>query len=202
MILILVGLLLACGCGVIAVGYFGWGAMKKIAGPIAGCAVNFEATRDGIVEYARAHGGRLPNAATWQEDVKEYVKRQLDRQKEIQEVLDAKLMNTDSDWGCFVSSTRMTGIAFNADLSGKLLTEISEPWNTPLVFEIEKPKKNAAEKYSPLPKSSSPTIMGEPRGWIWMPVDGEMKGMSEGGNWNVRSSRNNRGEDGDETGEK
>ena len=201
-ILILVGLLLACGCGVIAIGYFGWGAMKKIAGPIAGCAINFEATRDGILEYARAHDGRLPNAETWQEDVKDYVKRHLDRAKEVQDVLDAKLMNTENEWGCYLTSTRTTGIAFNSDLSGKLLTDVKDPFSTPLVFEIEKPRKNAAEKYTPLPESRSPTIMGEPRGGIWMPVDGEMKGMTEGGNWNMRSSTGNRGEVSADPGEK
>ena len=200
-ILILVGLLLACGCGVIAIGYFGWGAMKKMVGPMAGCAVNFEATRDGILEYAKDHDGRLPNAATWQDDVKEYVKRHLQKEKEVQQVLDAKVMNTDTEWGCYVSETRTTGIAFNSDLSGKLLTDVKEPWSTPMVFEIEKPRKNAAEKYAPLPDSSSPTIMGEPRGWIRMPVNGQMQGMSEGSNWNMRSNRRNRSDPDPDPGE-
>lgn len=197
MILILVGLLLACGCGVVALGYFGFGAMKKIAGPIAGCSINFKATRDGILEYARAHDGRLPNAETWQDDVKDYVRRQLTslqtQEREVQEFINAKVMNPDADWGCYVHETRTTGIAFNSDLSGKLLTDIKDPWNTPLVFEIEKPRKNAAEKYAPLPESSSPTIMGEPRGWIRMPVDGRMQGMTEGGDWDMGGSGGNRG---------
>lgn len=196
-VLILVGLVLVCGCGAVAIGWFGWGAMKKMVGPMAGCAINFEATRDGIMQYAQAHGGRLPNAATWQDDVKEYVKKELQKAKEVQDVLDAKLMNTDADWGCYIHESRTTGIAFNADLSGKLLTEVQDRWSTPLVFEIEKPRKNAAEKYVPLPKSSSPTIMGEPRGWIRMPLEGDMQGMSEGGNWRMNATSGGREPDPD-----
>jgi hypothetical protein len=176
--------------------------MKKIVGPMAGCAVNFEATRDAIREYAKDHDGRLPNAATWQDDIKEYVNRQLQHKKEVEEMLDAKVMNTEADWGCYINETRTTGIAFNSDLSGKLLTDVKEPWNTWIIFEIEKPRKNAAEKYVPLPNSSSPTMMGEPRGWIRMPLDGPMQGMTQGGNWNVRSGRRNRDETNEDAGEK
>ena len=192
-ILIIVGLILFCGCGVAILGYFGWGFMKKATGPIIGCTINFEATRDAVLEYAKDHGGRLPKAATWQDDVRSYVVKNLKRDRDIQNVqnvLDAKVMNPDGDWGCFISETQTTGIAYNSEVAGKLLTEIADPYATVLIFEMEKPAKNAARKYEPLPMMSSPKMFGQPRGWIRYPVTGEMQGIQgNNGSWRVRSGR-------------
>src|ERR1044071_9441915 len=94
-IFIIVGLVLLCGCGVAIVGYFGWGFVKKATGPMVGCAINFEATRDAILDYTKDHGGKLPKAETWQDDVRSYVEKELKRDKEVQDVkniLDAKIM--------------------------------------------------------------------------------------------------------------
>lgn len=184
-ILIIVGLILACGCGAVVISYMSCGAFKKLVGPMAGCMISFEATRDGILEYARENGGRLPKAETWQDDIREYVRKGLKREMEMQQMFDAKTMNPDGDWGCYASDTELTGIAFNSDLSGKLLSEVQNPEGTMLIFEIEKPRKNAAEKYQPLPNDRSPKIMGEPRGWIRYPVSGEVQGM-QGGNRGFR----------------
>ena len=124
-IFVILGVIVACGCGVVALSWAGCGAFKnfmgKVAGPIAGCAINFEAARDAVLDYAKDHGGRLPKAETWQDDVRQYVKKHLAKAEEIPDFINAKTMKPDGEWGCYVNSSRSTGMAFNIELSGKLL---------------------------------------------------------------------------------
>lgn len=176
---IILGLIGFCVIGVIALGFFGFSMAKKVGGPMIGCAINFEAARESIMEYAKEHEGKLPNAATWMDDVRPYIAKHLKKDAEATKLFDAKVMSENGDWGCEGENSKMTGMAFNADLSGKLLTDVKDPFNTILIFEIEAPKKNANEVYQPRPKSTSPTIMGENRGWINVPMEGGMRGMEE-----------------------
>ncbi|HRK21650.1 MAG TPA: hypothetical protein PLX06_07580 [Fimbriimonadaceae bacterium] len=176
---IILGLIAFCILGVVALGFFGFSMAKKVGGPMIGCAINFEAAREGIMEYAKEHEGKLPNAATWMDDVRPYIGKHLKKDADAVKMFGAKVMEENGDWGCPVSDTKMTGMAFNADLSGKLLTDVKDPYNTVLIFEIEAPKKNANEVYQPRPKSTSPTLMGENRGWISMPMEGGMRGMED-----------------------
>lgn len=183
---IILGLVGFCVLAVIALGFFGWSFAKRAVGPIAGCAISFEAARQGILEYAKEHDGRLPKAETWQDDIRQYVVKHLNKERDAQNVIGAKTMKPDGDWGCYVSDTKMTGMAFNVELSGKLLTDVKDPYSTIVIFEIDAPKKNAAEKYQTRPTTGSPTLMGNPRGWIAMPLEGGMRGleeMNEGGRW-------------------
>jgi hypothetical protein len=194
-LIILAALALFCICGFAAFGFFGWSFVKKVGGPIGGCAINFEVTREALMDYAQDHGGRLPNAATWQDDIKEYVRKNLQKHKDVQDIMDFKVMEPEGEWGCYVSSSRTTGMAFNSELSGKLLSEIQSPETTPLLFEIERPRRNAAEPFRERPRSEAPTIMGEPRGWVRVNVRGEVNIKDEewkSGGWNDPSPESSR----------
>lgn len=181
---IILGLVGFCVIGFIVLGFLGFNFFKKNIGPMAGCMVSFQVTRDAVIEYAKSHDGKLPNAATWQDDVKEILRRR------IKEVADQPVFETispDGDWGCKYGDNKMTGIAFNADLSGKALNDVQNAWSTPLIFEIEAPRKNANEKFTQRPVSTSPTLMGEHRGWVVANVEGEVDLHGGGGRWRSSS---------------
>lgn len=187
-ILIILGCLVGFCAIAMIVGYFSCkNLVSKTVGPMAGCAINFEAVRDGIMEYAKEHDGTFPTAANWQDQVKPYVVKALKKSQDAKQAMDwmgMKVMDVDKEWGCFVTDARTTGIAFNSDLSGKKLTDVENAWSTILVFEVESPRRNANEKYVKRPDSTSPTIMGEPRGWIAVPVTGNIEMKGGRGNWN------------------
>lgn len=145
-----------------------WGKMT----PSIGCAIAFEGARDALLEYAAEHDGALPNAESWQDDIRELMRRRLKEEADVP--FDLKIMDPDGDWGCFKDDGKsMTGMAFNSALSGKKLAEISDPATIYLVFEIESPRPNAHEEYKARDNATSPKFMGTPRGWIKVPVKGE-----------------------------
>lgn len=177
---IILGLVGFCVIGFIVLGFLGFRFFKTNIGPMAGCMVSFQVTRDAVLEYAQTHDGKLPNAETWQDDVKEILR------KRIKEVSDQPVFETispDGDWGCKHGDNKMSGIAFNSDLSEKSLKEVQSPWSTPLIFEIEAPRRNAHEKYVAKPVNTSPTMMGEHRGWVVANVEGEVDLHGGAGRW-------------------
>ncbi len=193
---IILGLIGFCLIGIVIAGYFGFTFIKNTALPYAGCMINFEVTRDALVEYAQSHDGKFPNAATWQDDIKDIVGKRL---KDLGDQDMIQTLKPDGEWGCRIDASHSTGIAFNADLSGKKMLELKEPWSTPLVFEVPAPKRNAAQKYAPIPKDQSPKMMGEPRGWFVANVQGEIIPPNAGGNWRGRiETRSSSGSDSSE----
>lgn len=176
--IVLICILVPCA-GLIAVSVLGVNWFKNTIGPLASCAIGFEQVRDSLIEYADKHDGKLPRAETWQDDVRPiYAERVKNPSKEYGPF---KPMEPDGDWGCKVDQS-MTGIAFNSDLSGKVLKDIKDPRTTILIFEIEKALKNAHEPFKSRSKATSPRIMGEHRGWIEIPIEGDAEGFDTNGN--------------------
>jgi hypothetical protein len=173
--LILVGM---CVLAIASVSWFGFQAARSV-GPIAACATTYEALHDALQAYTREHDGKLPSAANWQAEMKPYLVKSLEAtQKEFEgadKFLKMKFMDPDGEWGCYLDDKgTMSGIAFNADLSGKKVDEIASKATTPIFFEIEKPAANAAMTYKDQDPAKSPTIFGEKRGWFvvtWEDVD-------------------------------
>jgi hypothetical protein len=188
-IFIILGLIAFCVIGIVALGFFGMRFASRTVGPMVGCVTNFEFTREALLDYAKDHDGRLPKAETWQDDVKEYVRRRL---KEMEDVpmMDFKSMKADGDWGCYVDETKMTGMAFNSDYSGKLLSEVESALTSPILFEIESPRRNASEKFKVRDPETAPKFMGQSRGWIKVPLRGEVDIEMKDGNWRTRTSSN------------
>ena len=164
---VIVGIL-GIGClGLIGVGFWGFSVVKNELGPMVQCAVGFNMAGKAIKAYAADHGGVLPKAASWQDDVRPYYVKEMAKEKDNP----FGEMPADGMWGCSFKGTS-TGLAYNSDIAGKKLADIKDPNTTALVFEIEKPSLNAHESYKPRDKASGPKIFGDARGWIVVNVSG------------------------------
>lgn len=173
MILAIVFVALACLCLIPGYFLFKLGAVAVKEGlPMAQCGIAFEDVRKALKDYAAEHDGKLPNADTWQDDVRPYYKKAVERHGD--DLGPIKPIAPDAPWGC-TTADGLTGIAFNSALSGKKLADIKDPKATVLVFEIDKASSNAHQEYVERPQSSGPKIMGEHRDWMVLFIEGEPK---------------------------
>jgi hypothetical protein len=186
--------------GLIGLGYLGYGVWQKVA-PMAGCAMAFDEVRKGIQDYADDHDGKLPNAATWQADVKKYVITAM--REDAQQRGPIKAMDVNGPWGCAPTSDREphTGMAFNTDVSSKKIADIKNPRTTVLIFEIPQPAENAHMPYHE-PTQKAPMLFGKPRPWFYMPVRGGAHFKGTGNTWdfsddNEKSSSSDSGDSSD-----
>lgn len=173
--LILVVVFVAFSLVCVVPGYFIYKAVSsgfQQVLPVAECAMAFEDLRTAVLDYAEEHEGTLPDAATWQDDVRPYYKKVVS--KADGERGPFKPMDPDMIWGCRVGDGKRTGIAFNVALSGKKLDAIQAPSDTVLIFEIEESKPNAHEEFRKLDPKTAPTIFGERRDWMVAHVKGDM----------------------------
>lgn len=107
------------------------------------CALAFKMVHTSIEDYAKAHGGKLPDAAKWQDEVTSYYVANVRTHKSDFGPFEA--MDAASPWGCTDDQGRLTGMGFNSDLSGKKIDDIKEKVTTILLFEVAKASLNAHE---------------------------------------------------------
>jgi hypothetical protein len=167
--IILGGVLFCCILPVGIVGGLGFWGFNQAKGTM-GCLFDFQDAQKGMLQYASEHGGKLPKAETWQDDVREDYRKSM-RPKEQSPF---GQMPPDGDWGCKDPNGSMTGMAFNSDLSGKKLADIKDQVSTIMLFETSHPSKNLHQPYKPLDFSTSPKIFGKNRGWLEVPVNGNI----------------------------
>ncbi len=165
--LVVGGVVLCCvlplgGLGIL--GYWGFNSVKGFAG----CMFNFRDAQTAVLKYAHDHGDKLPNAATWQDDVREEFRKSMTPKEQTGPFTE---MSPDGQWGC-TEGGNATGMAFNSALSGKKLSDIKDPYNTVLLFETDQPSKNQHAEYVEKSFLTSPKIVGTHRGWMAVPVDG------------------------------
>lgn len=180
----------------------GAGLMKTQIGPMVSCELRFSQGRDAMLLYAQDNGGRLPLAANWQDAVESYLAKTHVKSEEAMGMKIEPLVG-GKDWGCRLPEGGLTGMAFNKKLSGKKVSDIEDKANTILLFEIPKAKRNASEDYAPLPNSTSPKFMGQPRGWATQPVQGSsdmMEGSHGSARWKIDAKQTDSGEDQSQTG--
>jgi hypothetical protein len=181
-----------CLC-ILPIGGFLWfksNVWNKVA-TLGSCAVGFEDVRLAILDYAKSHDGKLPDAATWQDSVRSYYQDEVNKSgMKDQNIIPT--MNAQGPWGCPpVGEVAGTGMSYNPKLSGKTLKSIDDPYSTVLVFEIPTPTMNAHEEYKDRGKTG-PEFFGTHRDWLVEYMRGDLRGMS--GNSSFRTNRNN-GED-------
>lgn len=171
--LIVGGVVLCCvlPIGLIAGG--GFFAFKKVQGSIT-CAFAFEQIRTSVTDYADANGGKLPTASKWMDQVRPYYEKQVKSAKVEKNPFGTLPVN--GVWGCTDDTGLKTGIAFNSELSNKKLADIKDKASTILIFEVPSAEMNRNEPYKPQPKNTSPKVFGNPRGWIYAPVEGKLDG--------------------------
>ena len=124
-------------------------------------------------EYAKAHDGKLPPAATWQDDIAPYYL--IDKTgKKIPSVPILDFGNPSRDLGCAADAgSPATGMAFNSDLAGKTVTEAYKTPGQILLFEVPQTGRNIARPYK-RPTGTTPLVMGKPRDWLTVPVSGNL----------------------------
>lgn len=166
---ILGGVFGCCILPIVLLGGLGFWGFNKIKG-LAGCMFNYQDMQRALLRYADEHGGKLPNAATWQDDVREDFRKSMTPKQQLGPFEE---MSPDGEWGCKDPDGIMSGMAFNSELSGKKISDIRDQVSTIMIFETAHPGKNLNEPYKPKDFMLSPkTIGGKPRGWIEAPVNG------------------------------
>lgn len=160
--LVLGGIAICC-IGGVALGGFGlFRFFKGTLAPMAECMMSYEAIGKAVTDYADEHQGKLPSAAAWQDELAPYVKKRLAKLQK--EEMPFKVMDPSGEWSCTMGDKK-TGMAFNADLAGTLLSDARKD-DKVVIFEVEQIGRNVSEKYVARDKAASPKLMGERRGWI------------------------------------
>lgn len=152
-----------------------WGQVTSTAS----CFGMFEVASKATHAYAKEHGGKFPNAATWQDDIKPYYTRLYNKFKS-EEMPANMLPPAPGQMLQCVWDGRKTGIAFNIELSEKLVDKIQKPGETPMLFEVDTVGTNLAMKYDPKPKSKAPKLMYNDRDWLVYYVEGERDPFTSG----------------------
>jgi len=155
--------------GTVGAGFFAFNKAKNLVACSAGATELGRA----VLEYADDHDGKLPDAKKWQDEVKPYFARMAaDQQRRVKFI---GTLDPNGVWGCKdESGPGMTGFAFNSELSGKKLTDISNKDETIMIFEVPTAAMNANQPYVEQSQADSPKIMGSPRGWITIAVNGDV----------------------------
>jgi len=172
--IILICVLVPC-IAIVGLGFWGWSFARKNIFPLAGCGFAFAETRAGLLDYAKAHDNKLPDAAKWQDEIRSYVVKAMARHHE--DLGPIKPMDPNKPFGCepMGNAEIGTGISFNSELSGKKLADLKD--NDILIFEIAAPSPNANGPYKDRGETAPP-FMGIPREWIHAPYKGRIRGMN------------------------
>ena len=164
---IALALVLCCCGGGGALFYFGRGVFGKAVGMV-GCSVAMGFQRDGLLKYAEAHGGKLPPAKTWQNDIARYATKLSEKDKEGTPF--AIAASTDD----YCDKSAGTSIVYNAALAGKKVADVKSPYETIALFEASGLGRNKSMVWKEQAFESSPILLQtERRGWIRQPLSGE-----------------------------
>jgi hypothetical protein len=146
------------------------------AGQAMGCMSTFNMAGAAAEAYAVEHGGKLPEAATWQDDIQPYYQRLFDKYKAefegADKFIDGLLPSAAGDVFQCKNSDRTTGVAYNSDIAGKVLKDIKDPDRTVMFFETDTMGRNQAMAYKAMPNSKAPKWMNSSRDWIVWNVSG------------------------------
>lgn len=160
-----VGLVVCC-LVMVGSGVFFFGKTMGTVSPFIGCAATMDGAAEAVRKYAADHGGKLPSAATWMDEVQPYYEKEVEEFKDAPDfIVGNGPAAPDSAWGCTWSNGKTTGLAFNADLDGKLLADIKDPTKTPLVYEVPTTARNQNMPYKQEPAGDAPAAFGNRRDW-------------------------------------
>ncbi|HJP84128.1 MAG TPA: hypothetical protein VJ835_11565 [Fimbriimonadaceae bacterium] len=168
--LVLGGIAICCIGGVALLFFGGLQIFKQVA-PMAECMMNYGAVQEALTDYADANKGNLPSAAAWQDELAPFVEKRLAKLKKDSGPF--KVMESNGEWGCS-SGDRKTGMAFNSKVTGKTYADARKD-DEVLIFEVDQTGRNLSQPFVEQPKSTSPKIMGEHRGWITIRAAGGLE---------------------------
>ncbi len=178
-------LLLALGvfCIVCAIGgFFMFRTVMDAGMGLVSCSMNGDLARDSVLAYALDHDGKLPNAATWQDDVRPYYERLYNKLmsdsdlKDVPDFFNLKVAAPGAVLECDLGGGKKSGFAYNSQIAGKNTSEFTSPTTTIVIWENDAPLYNA--NGDPATRSAiPPAIMGDKRDWIDCMIEGQKDPM-------------------------
>lgn len=179
-VLVVLGALILCCGGIGGLSFYFFNKMKGFIGCMAHYPLVYQATKD----YAKAHDGKLPDAKNWQDEIAPYYEVKATSQNS--KILN--MGNAKGDLGCPADNgAPATGIAFNDKLSGKSMQKEEDNGNPVLFFEVAKTGRNLHFPYKMQKGTSPQTLVGKPRPWLWINLDGTMPNMKGGETYNFQT---------------
>ena len=187
---LIIGLVVAAiaVCCVLPIGFgiFGWNFLVGKGSKFVTCILAYQMMPSAIAKYADANGGKLPDAAKWNDQVRPFYATVT---KGKTDAGPFKLMDANAEWGC-TEDTFESGMYFNSAVSGKKLASLDK--DTVVLFEAPKTGKNLSGPYK-----APPVRFGyyrpKRRGWIIVTADKTLYLVDETGK-RVRSSQSTFGE--------
>ena len=163
-----------------------FGFVKNMIGQVsttASCMAMFNMAHDATVAYSMEHGGKLPPADSWQKDIKPYYDRL--NKKMAAEFEDAEMLkgflppSADGDLVCTWEGKK-TGISYNSEVAGKVMTSIQNPTTTVMFSETETHGFSQSGPYKAPPTSRAPKMMYNERDWIVWYIEGNKDPFESG----------------------
>lgn len=182
LIIVLICVVVIPCVGLLALGAMGYSFFKNVGGPMVGCMITFDTANKAVSNYVTEKGA-YPKAETWQDEVQPYYAKILEAKKD--EMAMFSPAKPEGVWTC-KGGEPQTGIAFNSELSGKKPADIKDKLSKVVIFEVADPKRNAHAVYERKSKETSPKFMGNPRGWMYVTIDGDVQGFEGGSNSGFR----------------
>lgn len=162
--------------------------------PTASCAMNFEFVQQATMQYVGANAGKLPSGEHWQADIETYyrklsAKMGKERVEVMGTVLELVPFPKDGQWACKHSDVT-TGIAMNKAIAGKKMADIADK-SVAMFFETEKPGKNLVMDFVSPPTTKAPKMMGKPREWLRVNLDGtgNVKTVTQNNNFKIDAGK-------------
>lgn len=166
-----------CCIAIIGFGAMGYGVYNGTKDMFP-CMFTSSILGQSMRDYVKEQG-KFPPADKWQTEIAPYYDKA--KTKFQEEMKDAPKMI--KNWGDIAdihqpvgcnTQGKKTYFVYNSEMAGKKLGDIADPDTTAMFFEDDNsPVMNAARKYEPKPFREAPRLMGSPRGWYVVLVNGE-----------------------------
>lgn len=167
-----------CCVGIVAFGAMTWAVMGQVK-DLTPCIFTLETLNQSLRDYVDEKG-TYPSAEKWQDELTPYYQKHYkSHMKEMEDVPGpmkgfASMADITGDLSCNSKNSPKTFIALNAEVAGKKRADFKDPSETIVFFESTSEGRNITEKYVKKDIKDSPKMMGEPRGWYQINLDGNM----------------------------
>ncbi len=164
-------------------GFKAFNFYKNNLAPTLTCGIGMAEAQKAIHQYADDHGGKLPAAKTWQDDIRPYYIKVSKSDKDRGPL---PTFPSEGNWICSDEKGVQTGVAYNLDVGGKKIADLKDASTTILLFEVEKTGQNQSQVYKARPKDSGPMMLGTHRPWMLIYVTGNLH--EKNGDFNFSTS--------------
>jgi hypothetical protein len=170
-ILVIVGLcVICCGGGIFFVMKMG----QKMGGMMS-CSTHYAFALQATKLYANDHGGKLPDAAKWQDEIGPYYGKNQGSDQKVKNVGFFDFGDPSKNLGCAQGDDGpATGMSFNTEVAGKSLSSVRDNPSQILFFEVPTTARNQSGPYKIQPGTSPQKMLGSPRPWLYITAGGQL----------------------------